>query len=131
MGVLLLLISRHGRQSTKQVQIVEKPRPNLDTMLSNLFGLKVGVITREMAEEARLGRIRGVFVIEVQDNSTAAKVGLRRGDIITSIGNLSTTDTDELAEQLETVSPGDRLRIVVYRIGNRSYIRRTVVLTAQ
>ncbi len=124
-------ISRHGRQSTKQVQIVEKPRPNLDTMLSNLFGLKVGVITREMAEEARLGRIRGVFVIEVQDNSTAAKVGLRRGDIITSTGNLSTTDTDELAEQLETVSPGDRLRIVVYRIGNRSYIRRTVVLTAQ
>ena len=84
-----------------------------------------------MAEEARLGRIRGVFVIDVNEKSPAATVGLKRGDIITSMGDLSTTDTDTLAEQLETVTPGDRLRIVVYRIGNRSYIRRTVVLTAK
>lgn len=122
---------RDDKTMSRHVQIIEKPRPDLDTMLGNLFGLKVGLITPQMAEEARLGRIRGVFVINVDDNGPADQVGLKRGDIITSIGNLSTTDTDTLAEQLETVSTGDRLRIEVYRIGNRSYIRRTVILTAR
>jgi serine protease Do len=129
--VVELTVIRHGKHMTRKVQIIEKPKPNLDDQLSSLFGLKVGVITPQIAEEAHLGRIRGVFVIEVEDNSPAAKAGLRRGDIITSMGDLSTSDADTLAEQLESVAPGNRIRMIIYRIGQRSYIRTGVILTAR
>lgn len=126
-----LTMIHNGRHVTRKVQIVEKPKPNLDDQLASLFGLKVGIITPKIAEQARLGRIRGVFVINVEDNSPADKAGLRRGDIITNMGNLDTSDNDKLAEQLENVSPGDRIRMIIYRIGHRSYLRTSVILTAR
>ncbi|MFG0248130.1 MAG: trypsin-like peptidase domain-containing protein [Phycisphaeraceae bacterium JB051] len=123
-------VKRGHRNKTYRVQIVEKPRPDLDTMMENLFGMQVGIITDEMAREARL-RIRGLAVIKTLNNGPAAKLGIQRGDIITNIGNLSTTDTNTLAEQLENISPGDRLRITIVRIANRSYIRKTLIITAR
>ncbi len=123
-------VKRGHRSKTYRVQIVEKPRPDLDTLMENLFGMQVGIITDEMAQEARL-RIRGLAVIKTVNNGPADKLGIQRGDIITDIGNLSTTDTNTLAEQLETISPGDRLRITIVRIANRSYIRKTLIITAR
>jgi serine protease Do len=127
---LEVTVNRGHRNKTYRVQIVERPRPNLDNMMENLFGMQVGVITDEMAKEARL-RIRGLAVIKTITNGPAEKLGIQRGDIITAIGDLSTSNTDTLAEQLETINSGDRLRITIVRIANRSYIRKTLIITAQ
>ncbi|MBL4700788.1 MAG: PDZ domain-containing protein, partial [Phycisphaeraceae bacterium] len=129
--IVTVSIIRNGKKKTCQVKISEKPKPQLDPLLESLFGLKVGIITPEIAHEARLGRIQGVFVIEVSPNSPAKNAGLRRGDIITTLGGLSTSDTKNLALQLEAVTPGNRVRLDIYRIAQRSYIRTRVILTAR
>lgn len=126
-----LTLRRQGKELKRTVKIIEKPKPEIDTLLWNLFGLKVGLITPKMAAEARLGRIRGIFIIEVEDDGPAQKIGLQRGDIITSMGELTTTNLPNLALQLEAVIPSNRISISVYRIGRRSYIRRTLVITAR
>lgn len=124
-------IERQGNVMTRNVRIIEKPRPDLDTQLGNLFGLKVGIITPEIARDARLGNVRGLIVMDAEAKSPAAEAGIRRGDIITSIGNMATTDTDTLAEQLETVVPGNNIRLVIFRISQRGYLRTSVILTAR
>jgi serine protease Do len=50
------------------------------------LGLSVRPVTPEMARQLGLGRTEGVVIAEVARGSLAARVGLRRGDVILRIG---------------------------------------------
>ncbi len=57
----------------------------------------------------------GVYVTEVVANSPASEAGLRQGDIITKIGDVSIDETNSFINALYKYQPGDRVTVDVAR----------------
>lgn len=55
----------------------------------------------------------GVKVSQVFPEGPAARAGLRRGDIITRIGEMEITEPEEASEALADMSPGDTVEVTV------------------
>jgi S1-C subfamily serine protease len=82
---------------------------------------------------------RGVAIVEVGNNSPAAKAGLQafrrerggdivQGDVITAINDEAVTDLDDMLGQLERRAPGDSVTLTLWRQGKTR--KQAVVLAA-
>jgi len=69
---------------------------------------------------------RGTIITEVVENSPAARSGLRKGDLLFSIGNRSVTSALELINLVRSSSPGSVVELGFIR-NNRPYLARLVV----
>ncbi|MDD2694397.1 MAG: PDZ domain-containing protein, partial [Anaerolineales bacterium] len=91
-------------------QIIEKgyfSRPYL--------GIRWQAITPEISAAYRLPVEWGVYVAEVLADSPAAASGLRHGDIITRIGDISLDEEHSYINTVFNYRPGDRITIQVLR----------------
>lgn len=68
----------------------------------------------------------GVVVGSVSDDSPALKAGLKKGDIITKLGNEKVESRAELRYQLYKYSVGDTVRITYYRDGKENITNATL-----
>ncbi|MFE4670725.1 S1C family serine protease [Streptomyces sp. NPDC056716] len=59
----------------------------------------------------------GVAIVSVENGGAAAKAGLRAGDIITRLGDVTITTITSLSEALAADSPGDRTSVTFTRDG--------------
>ncbi len=60
----------------------------------------------------------GVVIQDVIDGSAASLAGLKKGDVITKVGNVEVDDKAELRYQLYKYSVGDKLKISYNRSGD-------------
>ncbi|CAH0998730.1 hypothetical protein LEM8419_00076 [Neolewinella maritima] len=91
-----------------------------------LLGARIQQINTAFAKDKDIDRDNGVYVAEVVEGSAAEEAGIRAGDVILSVDNVSTLRSSELLEQLGRHRPGDRVTLNVERDGKaRDY---TVVL---
>jgi len=65
----------------------------------------------------------GVAVMDVFDDSPAAKAGLKAGDVITALDGEDVRDPGALVDQLHQCQPGDRVRLRVRRGDERLVLR--------
>ena len=66
----------------------------------------------------------GVYVALVEENSPAAKAGLKKGDIIVALGEYETSTLSKLDKALRNFEPNDTVTIQVYR--NRTILDLTI-----
>ena len=59
----------------------------------------------------------GVQVTEVLPKTAAAKAGLRRGDVITRLGDYKVNSMQSYMEALGKFNPGDKTQVTVTREG--------------
>ena len=69
----------------------------------------------DIAKELNLNDLSGVYVYGVNKNGSAAKSGIKLGDIIKKVGSKNVTDVPELQEQISQFKPGDKVNITVFR----------------
>lgn len=81
---------------------------------------------KSKGNEVDLGTVNGVYIAEVQDNSTASEAGLRKGDVVTAINGKEVKKMAELQENISTMRPGDKVKITYMR--NKKKDTVTVVL---
>lgn len=79
------------------------------------LGITYQPITPAIARAYDLPAQWGVYVSRVAANSPASEAGLRRGDIITSVGGIALDDSHSYLNTLYAYKPGDRVPLTVTR----------------
>jgi putative serine protease PepD len=75
------------------------------------------------AEHAFLGvtidsTANDALIAGVREGTPAAKAGLKKGDVVTSLGGHQISDPDELASVINSFKPGDSVKITYERAGD-------------
>jgi serine protease Do len=116
-----ILLVRDGKEKTIKVKIAAL---NEDTASQDMpehdegteLGLTVQEITPELADNLEIEANNGLIVASVEEGSTSAEAGLRRGDIIVEINRKSISEVAEYNELLKTAKKdGDSLLLLVQR----------------
>jgi serine protease Do len=95
------------------------------------FGLAVRELNRTDLDSLGLRRRIGLLVTSIQPESQAPRDGVNPGDLLTKFGGWPVSSMDQLAHLLEQVGPGDRIPLQVLRLGDDSFVRFQLVLTAR
>ncbi len=93
----------------------------------------IGITTTDISEReaAYYGVPQGVLIIQINKSGSAAKAGLRRGDIIVAFEGEEVTTTDEITERKNQYKPGDEVTLTVYRDGEENNLDITFALDIQ
>jgi serine protease Do len=80
------------------------------------IGASVQTLTPELAEAMKLkGQLSGALVGEVEQNSPAAKAGIKSGDVITAVSGKKVSDARELRLMIGSMAPGTKAQIQATR----------------
>ncbi|MGL5329659.1 MAG: serine protease HtrA [Peptostreptococcaceae bacterium] len=71
----------------------------------------------ETLTNQKLGTDKGVYVAEIFDGTPAQSSGMKVGDIIVKVDDVSLTGMSDLTKTLYTYSKGDKAKVIVYRDG--------------
>ncbi len=77
-----------------------------------------------------LGTVTGFYVNSVEENSTAAELGLEKGDVLTAVDGKPVTKRSELLEELAKHRPGDKVSFTYMR-HKKSHTSSVVLRNAQ
>jgi S1-C subfamily serine protease len=80
---------------------------------SSRLGMTVDDLSEQLAEY--FGTKDGVLVTSVQDNSAAAKAGIRAGDVITQFNGAAIDDPSDLRRRLQALDAGEEFTVAVMR----------------
>ena len=84
-----------------------------------ILGVSITDVTAELAAQADLTEIDGVYVAEVQRESSAEKAGIQTGDVITEINLNTVHNSAGLQEQISKLRPGEKAVVTVFRKGKQ------------
>lgn len=86
-------------------------------------------ITGQNIDEATAQKhnlVVGVYIREVKDFSPAQKAGLKVGDVITSVNNISISTVDKLTDLISSLNIGDTVTVSYYRDGDIKNVNITL-----
>jgi len=90
------------------------------------LGVSIRDIDSKFAGENNIRQLRGVYISDVTDNSSASEAGIRKGDVITAIDGINVNSTSELLEQVGQYRPGDKAKVSVLREGSEKDFQVTL-----
>jgi len=75
-------------------------------------------IEADLADQLKMDKIKGVYITSVEQTGASAEAGIKKGDVLTKIGEVELNKLTELQEQLSRFRPGDKIKVTVLRNGN-------------
>ncbi|MBE0646567.1 MAG: Do family serine endopeptidase [Bacteroidales bacterium] len=81
------------------------------------FGIYYREIDDKMAKELGLESPKGIYIEDLVEGGSAAKGGIKKGDIILQLGNSEVNRKSELTEFMGQHNPGDNVAVRVWRDG--------------
>jgi len=120
-----ILSDHHGDMSDEQKIIIRKMQGDDEMDLSffdapdhGFMGVHLGEIEGQMAEFYGVEDGKGALITEVNEDSPAAKAGLKAGDVIVKLGDQEITSTKSLHKAMQETKPEQELDIKVVRKGD-------------
>lgn len=89
----------------------------LNTESSGWLGVTIAEVTAEKARELRLPAERGVLVTDVEENSPAAKAGLRANDVIIEYNGQRVEGTVQFRRMIRETPAGRTVQLTLWRDG--------------
>jgi len=86
------------------------------------IGLKYQELTRQIVENFGLGNMTGLLVISVEENSPAARAGIKRLDIIEAVDRQHVHTVNAITEIIRLLKPGYITTFHIIRDGSRKKI---------
>ncbi len=90
------------------------------------MGINFQPINPSIAAQYNLPAQWGVYVTKVASNSPASEAGLKEGDIITKVGDVSLDEKHSYVNTLFTFKPGDQITLNVMRDGKNTQVQITL-----
>lgn len=90
------------------------------------IGVSIRDMDQKLAEEIRMERIRGVYVNGITEGGAAQDAGMRPGDVIVKVGNITVDNVPQLQEQVGRFRPGDRVPVTILRNGKEHVVDMTL-----
>ena len=90
------------------------------------LGILIQPITRDIADSLGLADAKGALVTEPQEDSPAAKAGVKAGDAVLSVNGQSIDDSKDLARRIAGLTPGSKVSLDILRDGKRQTVDVTL-----
>ena len=87
------------------------------------LGVRIQIVTKEIAEEENLDKPRGALVVGVSENSPSDKAGIKSGDIILEFDGKKINEMKELPKIVAETEVGKTVDVKVWR-NKREVIRK-------
>jgi serine protease Do len=107
---------------------IRKKQMNKNTTRSRSFNTDSDISLNDGSKKAMLGVVtnendKGALIEEVSDNSTAEKMGLKEGDIITKVNDITIKSPEDLAKTIQSFKPEDEVTITYLNDGKTKKIK--------
>jgi serine protease Do len=90
------------------------------------LGVRIQIVTKEIAEAEKLNEPRGALVASVADNSPSDKAGIKAGDIILEFNGTKIKEMKELPKIVAQTEVGKIVTVKVWR--NKKEIKKNIKL---
>jgi len=90
------------------------------------LGVAIQDVTEELSKSLEVPARSGVLVSDVTPDSPAAKAGLKRGDVITAIDGVKTTDSAHLRNLVALAGKGKKVKVDLLREGKEKSFEVTL-----
>ncbi|MBE9570983.1 MAG: DegQ family serine endoprotease [Proteobacteria bacterium] len=118
-------IIRKGKKKSLQVKTGELKEEDESPVVSEAspnLGLMVQEVTPELARNFGLSETSGLVVVQVESNSPAGEAGMRPGDIILEVDQISMKDLEQFNRKIEKYEAGDTILFLLNRSGTTLYL---------
>ncbi len=82
-----------------------------------VLGVAIQEVTSELAEKEGLKGLSGVMVQDVTESGSAARAGVKKGDVIMKVNGIFVNSVSGLQEEIGKYRPGDKITLSVVRKG--------------
>lgn len=79
------------------------------------LGINMAEMTEELAKQKGLDVLSGIYVADVSEGGAASKAGIKKGDIVLSINDLTVDTRAQLIGAIGQFRPGDKVNVKVLR----------------
>ncbi len=90
------------------------------------LGVQIQPVTKDIADALALESVKGAMVTEPQNDSPAAKAGVRAGDVITEVNGRPVNGPKALARLIGEFNPDSKVNLTVLRNGEKQEISVTL-----
>jgi S1-C subfamily serine protease len=128
---VVLSVIRDGQPLNMTIRLREIPSEfaaaSSDESLESLLGFAVANLDRDLAERFNLEyQTQGVVVTGVDQESSAARAGLRQGDVIMGMNRVRVSSVDAFRRASEGAEKGQNMLLKVVRGGRVLYLAFTI-----
>jgi len=132
-GINTAIVSRSGGYQgigfaipSNMVQDVKNSILQHGKVIRGWLGVSIQDLTEDLGKSMDIAARAGVLVSDVSADSPAAAAGLKRGDVITAIDGVKTTDSAHLRNQIARAGKGTKVRIDLVRDGATQTLTATL-----
>ena len=90
---------------------------------TGILGVNILNKNSEYALKNGINEIEGVYISDIEDNSGAAKAGIKNGDVIKKIDDIKISKFSDLSGYLSTKRPNDVVNVTIDRDGDRKVLQ--------
>ncbi len=90
------------------------------------LGLVFQPISPELAKALKLGSQKGALVAQVEPGGSAARAGLKAGDVIVNVNGIDITHAEELPRNVAKNPPGASVKLAFLRDGKKQEAKATL-----
>ncbi|MDS7593931.1 DegQ family serine endoprotease [Agrobacterium tumefaciens] len=90
------------------------------------IGVQIQPVTADVANAIGLDKPEGALVASVNEDTPAAKAGIKTGDVITAVGGKPISSPRDLSRMVADLAPGDREAFTIWRQGASKDLRLTI-----
>ena len=87
------------------------------TVSRGWLGVQIQPVTQDIADSLGLDKAEGAIVSSAQDGSPAFEAGVKSGDVIVKVGDISIKGPKQLARVISEYDPSSEVKITVVRSG--------------
>lgn len=96
---------------------------------NGILGVRGGELNSKSAETFEVNTTQGFYVSDVEERSGAEKAGVKKGDIIKKIDNITISKFSDLSGYLSTKRPNDVVNLTLIRNGSEKILPVTLSKT--